>query len=171
MARWRRETQRHRDELSGEHTLGDAGQLFFFLLFGAVWVADTFFLHYTTFLNQYITLIIRVVVGAVFLFASAYLASTGLSTVFGEEKKNTGVIREGVFSIVRHPVYLSEIVLYLGLLIIGMSLAATFVWLLTIAFLHYIARHEERLLLARFGVDYERYMQEVPMWIPLLKRK
>jgi protein-S-isoprenylcysteine O-methyltransferase Ste14 len=45
------------------------------------------------------------------------------------------------------------------------------VWLLAIGFMHYISRHEERLLLARFGTDYEQYMQEVPMWIPLLKRK
>ena len=171
MARWRRETQRHRDELTGEHALSDGGQLFFFFLFGVVWVVDTFFLKYTTSLNQYIPLIIRIVVGAVFLFLSGYLANKGLSTVFGKGQKNTTVIRKGVFSVVRHPIYLSEIVLYLGLLIISVSLAAAFVWLLTIGFLHYISRHEERLLLARFGKDYEQYIREVPMWIPLLKRK
>lgn len=171
MAHKKKEGRRHWDELTGEHGLGDVGQLFFAFLFGVVWVGDTFFLKYTTFLNQYIPFIIRVVPGAIFLFLSGYLAQTGLAIVFGKGRKNTGVIRERVFSIVRHPIYLGEILFYLGLLMISMSLAATLVWLLTIGFLHYISRHEERLLLARFGKDYAQYMRHVPMWIPGLKRK
>jgi protein-S-isoprenylcysteine O-methyltransferase Ste14 len=171
MAHWRREGRRHWDELTGEHVLGAAGQLFFFFLFGVVWVGDTFFLQYTTFLNQYIPFIIRVILGVIFLVLSGYLASIGLAIVFGAGRRNVGVIREGVFNMIRHPIYLSEIVLYLGLLIIRMSVAATIVWLLAIGFLHYISRHEERLLLARFGTDYEQYMREVPMWIPHLKKK
>lgn len=168
MAHWK--GRRHWDELTGEHILGSAGQLFFACLFGVVWVADTFFLRYTTLLNQYLPVAVRVVLGVAFLVLSGYLASTGLSIVFNDEHKNPTVIGEGVFHMVRHPIYLSEIVLYFGLLIISMSLAAAIVWLLTVGFLHYISRHEERLLLARFGKDYEQYMQEVPMWIPLLKK-
>jgi protein-S-isoprenylcysteine O-methyltransferase Ste14 len=76
-----------------------------------------------------------------------------------------------VFNYVRHPIYLGEILFYLGLLMLSMSLAAFLVWLMTIGFLHYISRHEERLLLARFGTDYEQYMRAVPMWIPQLKKK
>jgi protein-S-isoprenylcysteine O-methyltransferase Ste14 len=171
MARQRKEGRRHWDELTGEHTLGDVGQAFFACLFGVVWIADTFFLRYTTFLNQYIPFIIRVVVGAVFLFLSGYLAQTGLAIVFGKGRRNTEVIREKVFSVVRHPIYLGEILFYLCLLLLSISLAAALVWLMTIGFLHYISRHEERLLLARFGTDYEQYMRDVPMWIPGLKRK
>jgi protein-S-isoprenylcysteine O-methyltransferase Ste14 len=171
MAHQRKKGRRHWDELTGKHTLGDAGQLFFFCLFGVVWVMDTFFLRYTTFLNEYIPSIVRVVVGVAFLIISVYLASTGLVIVFGKGRRNTGVIREGVFNYVRHPIYLSEILLYFGLLMLSMSLAAALVWLMAIGFLHYISRHEERLLLARFGTDYEQYMRDVSMWIPRLKRK
>lgn len=171
MARQRKEGRRHWDELTGEHTLGDAGQLFFACLFGVVWVADTFFLRYTTFLNQHIPFAVRLVFGAIFLFLSGYLAQTGLAIVFGKGRRNTEVIRERVFSVVRHPIYLGEILCYLGLLLLSMSLAAIFVWLMAIGFLHYISRHEEKLLLARFGTDYKQYMRDVPMWIPRLKRK
>jgi anaerobic C4-dicarboxylate transporter len=38
-----KKSRRHWDELTGEHTLGDAGQAFFACLFGVVWVVDTFF--------------------------------------------------------------------------------------------------------------------------------
>jgi protein-S-isoprenylcysteine O-methyltransferase Ste14 len=171
MAHQRKKGRRHWDELTGEHGLGDAGQAFFACLFGVVWIADTYFLRYTTFLNNYIPSIIRVVLGVAFLIISAYLASTGLAIVFGAGRRNTGVIREGVFNYVRHPIYLSEILCYLGLLMLSISLAAAIVWLMTIGFLHYISRHEEKLLLARFGTDYKQYMREVPMWIPGLKKK
>jgi protein-S-isoprenylcysteine O-methyltransferase Ste14 len=112
-----------------------------------------------------------VVIGVFFLVLSGYLARTGMSIVFGKGRRNTKVIRKGVFSVVRHPIYLSEILFYLCPLLLSMSLSAALVWVLTIGFLHYISRHEEKLLLARFGTDYEQYMQAVPMWIPLLKGK
>lgn len=97
---------------------------------------------------------------------SGYLARKGLSIVFGQEKEKPGIIRESVFNVVRHPIYLSEILLYLGLLVMSISLVAAVVWFIAIGFLHYISRYEERLLLARFGEKYEQYMREVPMWIP-----
>jgi len=81
------------------------------------------------------------------------------------------VIRKSVFNVVRHPVYLSEILLYLVLLTLSISLAAGAVWIVAIGFLHYISRYEEKLLLSRFGEEYELYMQEVPMWIPRLRKK
>jgi hypothetical protein len=33
-----------RDDLTGEHSLGDAGQKFFALLFFGIWITDSFFL-------------------------------------------------------------------------------------------------------------------------------
>lgn len=139
-------------------------------LFAAMWITDTFFFQYSTFLNQYVPLGVRIPFGVVLLVLPGYLAKTGLSIVFGEERETLGVIRKSVFNVVRHPVYLSEILLYLGLLMLSISLAAAVVWIIAIRFLHYISRYEERLLLARFGEEYELYMREVPMWIPRLRK-
>jgi protein-S-isoprenylcysteine O-methyltransferase Ste14 len=157
---------RHRDDLTGEYRIGDAGQFVLACLFAAIWIADTFLLKYTTFLNQYVPLAARVPSGVVLLVLSGYLARTGLAIVFDEERKKPGVIRKGVFSVMRHPIYLAEILLYLGLLILSISLAAVVVWVCAIAFLYYISRYEEKLLLERFGREYEQYMREVPMWVP-----
>ena len=166
-----REKLNARDDLTGEHTLGDAGQAILAILFGVIWIADSFFLQYTTFLNPLVPKIIRLPLGIVLLFASGYLAVVGLSIVFGEERETPVVIRKNVFGIVRHPIYLSEILLYLGLLMLSISLAATAVWILAIFFLHIISRYEEKLLLDRFGEGYETYMREVPMWIPRIRKK
>jgi protein-S-isoprenylcysteine O-methyltransferase Ste14 len=159
-----------REDLTGEHAVSDIGQLVLACLFTVTWIADTFFFKYTTVLNQYVPAIIRIPLAVVLLGLSAYLAWTGMSIVFGEIRDEPCVIKKGVFAIVRHPIYLSEILLYLGLLMLSLSLAAAVVWCLAIAFLHYISRWEEKLLSARFGEAYAQYMRDVPMWVPRLRR-
>ena len=113
-----KKTQQQREDITGEHTVSDAGQIVLACLFVATWIADTFFFKHTTFLNQYVPLYVRIPSGVVLLVISGYLARTGLSIVFGEEREKPGVIRRSVFNVVRHPVYLSEILLYLGLLML-----------------------------------------------------
>ena len=160
-----------RVDLLDEHPWGDAGQIVLAILFLAVWAADTFLLHYTTFVNAHVPLGLRIAVGIVNLLTALYLARTSLRIVFGETRETPQVIRKGVFNIVRHPMYLSEILLYLGLILFSISLAAVVVWILVIGFLHVIARYEERQLLAHFGEDYRDYMREVSMWLPWIWRR
>jgi protein-S-isoprenylcysteine O-methyltransferase Ste14 len=105
------------------------------------------------------------------LCLSAYCPGSGLRIVFAEVRESPSVICKGVFGIVRHPIYLSEVVLYLGLLMLNMSLAAGVVWLGAAVFLYYLSRYEEKLLLKRFGDDYRSYIREVGMWAPRLRRK
>jgi protein-S-isoprenylcysteine O-methyltransferase Ste14 len=167
----RRHASRHRDDLTGEHTIGDAGQLILFILFIAVWITDSFFFGYSSLLNEHIPLTVQIVLGVVTLLLSGYLSLTGLYIVFGEVREKPGVIRKGVFGVVRHPIYLGEMLLYLGLLFFSTSLAAAAVWVIAIAFLHYLSRHEEKLLLERFGKEYEQYMKDVPMYFPRIKRR
>jgi protein-S-isoprenylcysteine O-methyltransferase Ste14 len=166
-----KEKHKHRHDLTGEHRLSDAGQATLALLFAAAWIPDTFFLNYTTFLNRYGPPAVRITLGAVILGLSGFLAAKGLSVVFGEKRETPGVIKEGVFGVVRHPIYLSEVLLYLGLLFFSTSLIAAGVWIIAIGFLYYISRYEERLLLTRFGEEYEKYMREVGMWFPRLRKR
>ena len=161
---------RHRDNLTGEHRTGDIGQLILFCLFMALWISDML-LKYSSFLNEYIPVGARLPFGILLLIVSGYMAVTGLSIVFGKQAQSQGVIKKGVFSFLRHPIYLSEIILYLGLLLLNISLAAAFIWIIAIFFLHYISCYEEKLLLVKFGKEYEHYMKEVPMWFPRLYRK
>jgi protein-S-isoprenylcysteine O-methyltransferase Ste14 len=136
----------------------------------ALWISDMV-LNYSNFLNEYIPAVIRLPIGIIILIISGYMAGTGLWIIFGKKSQPQGVVRKGVFRFVRHPIYLSEILLYLGLLFLNISLAAALVWIMAILFLHYISRYEEKLLLVRFGKEYEQYTRDVPMWIPRIWRK
>lgn len=168
-----KKTKQHhnRNDLTGEYYAGDAGQLTYALIFIITWLADSFLIEYSTFLNQYIPVFIRIPLGVFILLISGLLARNGLKIIFGEKRDKPCVVRKGVFNIVRHPVYLSEILLYLGLLVINISIIAAIIWTLGIGFLHYISRYEESLLIQRFGEEYKQYKKEVPMWIPRFRKK
>ena len=152
-----------RDGLTGEHAIGDIGQILFGVLFLATWIADTFFLKYTVFLNYIIPYTLRGVIGGVCLIASGVFVIDGHKQVFFTRRSHPAVIREGVFGLVRHPVYLGEILFYAGLMLISLSIAAGLVLIGAVAFLVFIAQYEEKCLLERFGGQYSDYMQAVPM--------
>jgi len=157
------------EPLAGEHRFGDIGQLTLYVLFMALWLSDML-LGYSTFLNADVPAAIRLPIGVMLLVIAGIMAGWGLMIVFGKNVRFRGVIRRGPFRFVRHPIYLSEILMYSGLTILNVSLAAAVVLVIAIGFLHFISRHEERLLLARFGDEYRQYMKDVPMWLPGLRR-
>ena len=160
-----------RNDLTGEHTMGDAGQLLFAILFFGVWLSDSFILNYSTQLNQIVPDWIRNSLGIIILVISGFCSYTGLKIVFHEVRDTPSVIRKGIFRFVRHPIYLSEVLLYLGLFMVSMSLASLFILIVASIFLYFLSRHEEKLLLERFGKDYEDYMREVGMWLPRLRKR
>jgi protein-S-isoprenylcysteine O-methyltransferase Ste14 len=166
-----RKLLKHRENLAGEHKFSDAGQLILFLVFMAVWITDSFFFKYSVFLNNYIPASVQITLGVIVLIISACLAASGIIKMFGKVREKSGVVRDGVFGIIRHPLYTSEMLLYLGLLLLSTSLAAIAVWVIGIAFLHYISRYEEKILLEQFADEYRQYMKDVPMYIPRLRRK
>jgi len=160
-----------REDLIGEHKWGDAGQVILILFFLAAWICDSFFLHYSDFLSKYIPLYIRIPVSHTFFIFAAYFAKNGLKIIFGEVRDKPTIVRKKVFGLVRHPIYLGAILFYLGMVLITFSLIATFVWFIIIIFYIIISKHEEKLLLEHFGGEYQKYMDEVPMLFPKLKRK
>jgi len=158
-----------RNDLAGEHVWGDAGQIILFLIFLVVWIDDSFIFQYSTFLSNAIPFYVRLPISLVILFGSAYFARSGLRIVFYEIREQPIVIRKGVFNLVRHPIYLGSLLFYFGLSVLTLSIFSFAVWIGIIAFYHIISRYEEKILLTKFGAEYEKYMSEVPMWIPRLR--
>jgi protein-S-isoprenylcysteine O-methyltransferase Ste14 len=95
------------------------------------------------------------------------MAGFGLNTVFGKTREEPQVITTGVFSIVRHPIYFGSILLYLGFILLSLSLLSVLIWFIIIIFYYMISRHEEKLLTQRFGSAYEEYRKKVPMLFPI----
>jgi protein-S-isoprenylcysteine O-methyltransferase Ste14 len=143
------------------------GQLILLVVFLVVWIADSFVFKYFTFLTQYISNYIRVPIALIVLVISGLLAWAGLKIVFGETREEPQVITTGVFSIVHHPIYFGSILLYLGFILLSLSLLSVLIWFIIIVFYYMISRHEEKLLTQRFGSAYEEYKKKVPMLFPI----
>lgn len=157
-----------RDDLTGEHAWGDAGQLILFLIFLAVWIGDSFIFRYSTFLSSFVPIYVRLPIALVILAGSVYFIRSAHQIIFDAERQQASVIRTGVFNRVRHPLYLGSLLFYPGLCVLTFSIFSIFVWLGIIIFYHFISRYEEKLLLEKFGTEYEKYRSEVPMWMPRL---
>jgi protein-S-isoprenylcysteine O-methyltransferase Ste14 len=77
------------------------------------------------------------------------------------------LIDSGPFAIVRNPLYVGNILLW-----VGFTLTARLVWLAPIVALllaleyHAIVRWEEELLESRYGPEYRSYAARVPRWLP-----
>ena len=161
----------NRQDLAGEHVLGDLGQIIFLVIFLVVWMTDSFVAKYSTQFSEYAPFYIRIALAIVVLIIAGYLAKKGLTAVFAEVREEPIVIRKGVFSIVRHPIFLGAILFYLSLLVGFFSTISVFVWVIIILFYIYLCKHEEKLLIEKFGSDYEQYKLETPMLLPRLIRR
>jgi hypothetical protein len=92
----------------------------------------------------------------------------------GSETRVTGevgasrLVTSGPFSHVRNPLYLGNILLYVG---IGVMSMALFPWLQLVALLWFvfqytlIVREEERFLREKFGAEYDAYCAAVPRFL------
>lgn len=154
--------------LTGEHKYGDRGQLFLFLMFLGIWILDSFVFHYSNFLMDIVPDYIRLAAAGICLFAGIFLARGGMKAVFGTQREKPEVISEGVFRLVRHPIYTGALLFYLTAILSTLSLISAAFWLLIIGFYIFISRYEEGILTETFGNDYLEYKKKTGMLFPKL---
>src|SRR5258707_302242 len=81
------------------------------------------------------------------------------------------LVASGPFAVVRTPLYVGKILLW-----VGFALTARLVWLAPVILIllaleyHAIVRWEEALLETRLGPAYRDYAARVPRWVPSLHR-
>ena len=77
------------------------------------------------------------------------------------------LVASGPFALVRNPLYLGNVALWVGFAVSArlLWLAPVFVAILAFEY-HAIVRWEERLLEERLGERYHAYTSQVPRWIP-----
>jgi len=125
---------------------------------------------------------IHQVLSWIFLFVSLYYALAGFfrlkkhgnasheredKTLFGFEK-TTGLIQEGIFRYIRHPLYASLIILTWGIFFKVPSLVNLPFAILSTAFLYITSRIDEKECIRYFGEEYKDYMKNSKMFIPFI---
>lgn len=102
---------------------------------------------------------------SVVLVLAAVAGLRRANTAFDVRKPTTGIVMTGAFALTRNPVYLSMMLLYVG---IALLINSPWMLLMSIptgsALCLAVIRPEERYLAAKFGDAYQRYIESVPRW-------
>jgi protein-S-isoprenylcysteine O-methyltransferase Ste14 len=157
-------------EKNGEHPAGDRGQLILLVLFLLIWLLDSFLLHLSTFLTDYVSVYIRLTILVLILAAAVYFIRAG-HVVAKHEQRPQGVVSTGAFRYVRHPLYLGSMMFYLGLAVSTASLLSLVMVVVIFIFYNHIAGYEEKLLEDRFQEAYRNYKKQTGKWVPLIGAK
>ena len=160
----------NRPDLAGEHPFGDTLQLIMLIIFAVSVVADYFIFQTYHLAGGKIPFTMRLPIGLGLIAFGGWLALYSIQIVFRDYRPEPIMITEGMFSKVRHPIYLGAMLVYLGVLCLTLSLVGAIVFLFVMLVYQWLAKHEEKLMLGIFGDAYRDYIRRVPMWVPRVFR-
>lgn len=149
------------------HTAGEAphnhtiqyGLLISFLI---IWILDSFILRFTAYV-YIMPFFFNIFIGIPIIIVGLYLASKA-HIVF--ETPEPQIVATGLYSRVRHPMYLGSILGYVGFWVTTLSLLTLIPLFAVLIGYNYLASVEERILTERFGDEYLEYQKKVRKWIP-----
>ncbi len=138
-----------------------------FVAFITVWFLDSFIFRLTTPMLDIVPIWISIVSALIIIIGALELMNSSHKTLF--ESGEGGLVTTGVFSRVRHPMYLGTFLVYLALAIGTKSLLSMGLWIVVFMIYDLMASYEERLLESKFGAEYANYRAKVRKWIPIRK--
>jgi protein-S-isoprenylcysteine O-methyltransferase Ste14 len=127
------------------------------------WLLIVLFFHNPT--SQALFVVGDVIVGVgvlLIILAMATLRRKGDLQEGGDFTATTVVVKRGVYSVVRHPLYLGWLLTYPAAMLVSQHGLIVILGVLGIVSMDQITRMADEQLVERFGIDYETYMQEVP---------
>ncbi|MHA1994346.1 MAG: methyltransferase family protein [Candidatus Hodarchaeales archaeon] len=146
------------------HQIMIGSTLFFFI----TWLLDTFLVQLFVDLRNGVPLIIRIFLFVVTVGFSFILMNTSQKKIFSQSKSQEGLVSDGVYALVRHPLYLSIPGLYLAFTFLSFSVLSLLSIIVIFYFFNKMVEFEEKELVNILGDVYSDYMIRVPRWIPRL---
>ena len=157
--------------LGSEFPHCDSLQLGMIILFFVVWGLDSFVFDYSTVLTGLVPLPLRLFLAVLPLSVGVYFGAKSHEVIFGEERHRPVLIDSGVYSRVRHPMYLGILMFCLGFFSVVPSLLSLGVWVAFFILYDRMAAYEEKDLVRLLGDEYTAYQKRVPKWLIRLRTK
>jgi len=160
-----------RHGLGSEHPLCDKIQLIMLILFLVVWGIDSlsfFIFRYSTVLVDLISFPALLLPSFVSLGFGLYLVAKSHKAVFGEANVQPKLLDSGVYSWVRHPMYLGILMCCLAFFFASPSLLSIGILLAFFIIYNKMTTYEEKSLTQILGEEYIAYQKRVPKWFPKL---
>ncbi len=159
--------------LGSEHPLCDNIQLMMIILFFVVLVLDTLgfiFFDFSTVIILLISLPVLIIPGIFFLILSLYLIIKSHNTIFDDKNNKPKFINSGVYSWVRHPMYLGILLFCFSFFFFSLSILSILIWILFFIIYEKMTAYEEKDLVRIIGKEYISYQKQVPKWILGLRK-
>lgn len=141
------------------------------ILFFVVWGLDSFVYGCSTVLVGLIPLPLRLFLAFLSLGVGVYLGAKSHRVIFGEARDRPVLVDSGVYSRVRHPMYLGILMFCLGFFFAIPSLLSLGVWVGFFILYDKMAAYEEKDLVRLLGEEYTAYQKRVPKWLIRLRSK
>jgi protein-S-isoprenylcysteine O-methyltransferase Ste14 len=155
-----------RNQFGEEYPNSDQIQVVLLLLFLTVWALDSFLLKASTLPARFVPLPLRLLIAGALIFLGLLYVKRSHNLVIDEKYDEPTLIETGVYSSVRHPMYLGILLLYFGLSASTLSIISFGLWLGIFAMYDRMAAYEEQDLMRIFDVEYIDYKRRVPRWFP-----
>lgn len=114
------------------------------------------------------------IISLILLALSAWVGIAGYVTLYrkgkaeGDFENTTVLVRSGVYGIIRHPLYLSLLLIGTSIMMIKLTLPSIIAGLVNLIALGVTAYIEEKEMVEKFGQQYNDYMKETKMFIPFI---
>ena len=109
--------------------------------------------------------IIEMFIGLGIVFVGIALIIMGWRRIYSAQREDT-LVTGGVYSYMRHPQYTGIYLVLFGQLIHWPTLPTLLLFPPIVYLYYYLAKREEKAMLEKFGREYERYLEQVPMFFP-----
>ena len=139
------------------------------VFFMIIWMLDSFFLI-SVILNRFIPLIIRFILFSIIMCLGIIFMYLSRKALFPDGELTGVLLTQGIFSRVRHPLYLGGLLILLSFIVLSISLISMALFVIHFILLNKMATYEEKILEDIFGNLYLDYRKQVPKWIPKLKK-
>ena len=109
-------------------------------------------------------------IGSLWLYIGLMIVAVALMiqivSMFNVAKTSVDMpVTQGIYKVMRHPIYFSGFLLYLGIGIAAASWVILICAMLWIVLFNVASPAEERFLLGKYGDSYREYMNKTPRWI------
>ena len=106
---------------------------------------------------------VNLILGLTFIFlAMGFLRFTGRVEKGRDFTHTTAMVTNGVYAIVRHPLYLGWLLLYTAVIFLSQNWLVTIIGCLGTTSMVQIARLVDTSLIEKFGDTYKNYLESVP---------
>ena len=145
------------------------------IIFVSIWILDSFVFKFSTFLIDFIPLVLRIILFAIILGVAFYLWGAAHKALFGkifnpEWHRPKDLVTTGAFAYIRHPMYLGNLLALLSVFFLTISLLSLACWVIIFIIFDRQAAREDQQLEETYGERYSNYKKSVAKWLPKLKK-